>query len=851
MPIPFVINHIAPPPVGTPGTFDVNVSWYDHTFQTISEGEILEGVAPGRIRVEVTNFQGWATDDKRMLYIETDMGERYPLESHNDPDVPPPNVLRRPGGSITGLYPGTICGHAMRGTDMSGNQLLTPTYTGGPGPTGTIDQTVEVYVSDGISSDTRTFTVRLMHGDLYYRDRAKTFAPLARENTRLGILYVSDDPLDDFSWAQPEVAQTATDGGVFHVIADSEGYVGGLSQATTRSGPWGNISNNDPAFQIYLKAGSTFLLTPGDSGMEVGGYNAVMRTAFHGGVNGDQRAKLDCTLRNRWCASPQNGAFRSNANDYRGWKLVDLEIAQSDYDVSDVTWREWWNIINITGLSGTIDENTTTGLSDQRATDSPGYDPTRSYNGELLTDGAGKYVQVIRQNGNELICRHVGTNLAGETVQDYERDTVIGVGETDFKGGPVNTGFADGATLTGLNNGATMTFVAAGSRQDRTRRSPGAAVAWANTKGVLVDNVLIYGASVGLNNMGQGLVVSDTVVKRCWNYSVQQTGGVVDASWSTSGLVMLQPLGYNGGTRWFPGTTVSNNRNAFNVIDPNTNIEVENNISHAARRWHYIDKCSCHRELGRWFGGHSQVENAGHQPFNRFATSGAQGEYSTHFQVWGCGWMGGNTQVQFATPGETGDPWTPDHIRVENCHFVSDVCTTSSQPINSQFTNFVVRNCIIDASNIDNSVLDFVSLNTSGAEVGPDPDVNWVEPIVEFCTFQLYPVTPAIQPREIRGPYRSFVRRSRTLTIAYRNNVFAFDPAVAVTYSGDGLITQGEVDDLSDFTVDLRPTVGATNAYQTATPPIWGTAAYGGQANGDFNGTPRPTTGASKGVLEP
>jgi len=845
MPIPFVINHIAPPPVGTPGTFDVLVSWYSETPQPVSEGEILEGVAPGRIQVEVTNFAGWATDDKRMLYIETDMGERYPLESHNDPDLPPINVLRRPGGSTAGLYPGTICGHSMRGTDMSGNQLLTPTYTGGPGPTGTIDQTVEVYVSDGISSATLTFTVRIMHADLYYMDADKTFAPLAAEAARTGIVYIGPDA--DFSWAPPEQAPTATEGGVWHKTADDTGLAGGFNKSTFQDDTkWGSTFDS---LLFYFKAGATFYFTSDDA-VSNRGINNMMRTYFHGGAGGTERAKFSGRAAHGWSSVPlSRGFWRDNGTRYQGWKVIDIDFHISDYRVDDAEWREWWNIINISGLSGgpLIEHDGSTILNN-------------GWLGEFLTDGAGNYTQIVKVEGNTLYCRHVATSLSpGFTMADYEANETIAVGDDDLRG-PPGPGFADQATLTGMTSGATMTFEAAGSRQDRPKRTPANLFGFIpKLHGFLFDNVLQQGAASFSGTMSQGTVFSDTVIKNNWNYGFSNTFDTTfPTRISASGLVVIQPWGYDGSVRTFIGTTKSPDRNTFNVIDSNNDL-VPNNVSHSATRFSYIEHLSLHYCQFRWFGGHSQSTTTGHQPLLRLCTNGSIDEGRVKVQFYGCGFLGGNSQVQFglANSGPDINTATPDHIRIERCHIKSAYTSDINAPINSNMTNFVVRNCLIDATDTVNNVneLRWIILGGTNEDSIIDSDENWVEPLTEFCTFILG--ASGTPPKTIKGPMRSRERThnasatTRTITLAYRNNAYAFDPSEVAGYTEDGLDIQALVDDLANFTPDFRPTAGATNAFGTATPPIWGTAAYGGALNGDLEGAARPASGASRGALEP
>ena len=126
--------------------------------------------------------------------------------------------------------------------------------------------------------------------------------------------------------------------------------------------------------------------------------------------------------------------------------------------------------------------------------------------------------------------------------------------------------FVDGDTLTGPNG--SVTFTTAGSRQDRTRKVPGAGVVLLNMRGVLFDKVEIHGGDSGIGAMGIGAVLSDVLVKNWWNYAITHTGvfklnengdgnGASNTSISEVGTVCVQPIGYEGSTRDFGGATVS------------------------------------------------------------------------------------------------------------------------------------------------------------------------------------------------------------------------------------------------------------------------------------------------------
>lgn len=784
------------------GTFDAYVSDPNTAqWRPIVPGEVIEMVAPGRMRVMINNFAGWGDNDPRNIWVDTDYGERWTFESHSDPDLPAPTVLRRLAGSQAGYYPGIVSGHAMLGTDMSGNQLLTANYNAGPGPVGTIDKTVTVTVTDGLATAQVSFTVRLIHPERYHADRTKaTYAPTAPEENRRGTIYVSAD--GDFSGAPAVRAETATVAGIYHVHANNDGKAGAFTQfsfrGVGRGFPWN--TNWPQGIRILFKGGQTFFLGSNFDPSSFGG-----NCSF--GAWGTGKATWDCEDISRF--DPVNDGINqsgigSNAFSYQGWRFSDIKIRASGYNPSDITWREWWNIINVSNLVGTIGQNTQGDLIDA------------DYNGEFITNAAGVRTQVVKRVGNQLICRQV-----------------VAAGG-DYNENPAPAAFTNGDVLTGSTNGATMTFVAAGSRQNRTRKTPGQGIFINNSQGVVLHRMEIEGASTGIGGLGANSVISDTVIRYSWNYGAQSTAAGL-RGWSESGVVTVQPLGYEGTFRFLgQGQTVSRNRNAFNVVytSPGDAAEVAtNDVSHSYRRIDEISEYSAHYCGGRWFGGHGGAP----QPLQRFATAGSPTNGIVHMQVYGCFLMGGNSQIQFSDANPDSNPYTPYAIRIERNHFLADF-STGGNNVNSFYSNYVLRNNLFEHPAI---VTDAKAGNVSfvgTANKGPYPadvDAVAVSPVIEFNTFVARVINnpkPNIPP---------LLQNLRGTPVIWRNNAFAINTASFGTIDADVVAMN---DTPQHFDSQFRPTSNAIRAYQTATGLIPGQ---------DGGGVTRPGSRASKGAFEP
>ena len=796
---PLTIASVGTPSGGGGGgtaTFDAFVSVHDENWTPVVEGQVIEVVATARIRTKMENFAGFADNDILNIWGDVDYGERYTLEHVDHPQLPQTDVLLRLGGDQAGYYPGLLSGHAMRGTDMAGNQVLTATHDQGNGaPTGTLDKIVTMTGLDGAGrSHQVTFTIRLIHPDVFYADLTKAIFTQGQEQARGGTLVLSRD--GDFTGAPsgPTVTQVTLPNGEF--TAAQVRTLLGLS--------WGD---EDTATRCLFKAGETYTPTT-QMGFRFVGKNGTYDTWYHSGPDGDQKARLGATALQSFDPTAGQPLFRDNVTGYSGARLLALVLDISDYDPSDVTWREWWNVLNYTGKAGAaFVQNTSETVS-------------AGFNGETLTNGNGVYTQVIHDDGaGTLICRQV---VDTSDVDDASAAQAF---------------FGDGQTLTGQTSGGTVTFVDAGSRQDRTRKVPSSGIFSLSADGLLIDGVEVHGAETGIGGMGLGAVVSDTLLSNCWNYQMQQTGGDVSMT-SLIGVVGVQPLNYEGTPRDFGGSTVSANRNFFNAMigaatSGDANLAT-NDISHAFLRLANIIDLSIHNSYCHHFGGHG----GGHQPGLRLGTQGTLAEDVMFIQIYGCGFAGGGTQITFSLAGGGTSPKTPKAIRVEACHLLGTHATTKTNFV-SIYTNFVLRNSILDRQagpgTWPSQSIEWVSTPpTDGQDsYAADTDTNARESFVEFCTMRaLLNTTPA---SSVTGPQYSDIRGT---PVTYRNNAHVIDQAVIGTVE---VAILAQADAPSDFDSGLHPLASA-GAYQNAEEPI----AYQDASQGL-----RSASNASRGALEP
>jgi len=679
--------------------------------KAISQGDILEMVAPGNLVLYYDNITGTSTSDVRRISFMTDYGERYEAQHLEHEYLPSGFTTRDPTGATLGLVPGYVSGHAHRGTSMAGAQLLTDSYTGGAGPTGTIDQTVTCTVSDGTNSTSMSFTVRLIHPHKYYADQqGTTYGTSANMATavdgdrgnRRGIFYVSRT--DDFTGAPvgPKIFHMVISDGD---IAPSYFRSGGLeptklydtSTGTPVNVPsfnpgWGNVSIT---LAVYLKTGQTWL--PRLASGPMGSANSYLGS-WGGGL-----ALLDGEKARTWDPGPLE-MFKSTWVGYMGQRHENLDYMMSEYTVSDIEWREWWNILPYTNKTGTFGQNTNG-------------DVRNGFNGEIITNaGNTAYAQIIGDTGTELIVRQV-VNLALINSDDA-----------------VNAAFANGDILTGGTSGATCTFVIAGSRQNRTRKTPPTGWAFSSTAaGVVFDRCVFRGGRMNILNTPNWSVYSDVLNRDYWDYGVFAESLRFNAH---NAMVTVCPSSYEGGFRNY-NSGVSPNRTAFNTMsDNNPSTPIPNEVVHAAQRYVEIGAVSLYKCGQHAYGGHG----SNYQPGLRMGTQGSNaGEGLTYVYQHGCFYSGSNVVMQITTRDvSTFSPRTPKGWVMDNCWLRGDFSSVGY--LTSMVTSMGIKNCRIGhpagvTMKRGSRDVTFIAF-TDGFQYDIDPDMNPIPSFVEDNTFE-------------------------------------------------------------------------------------------------------------------
>jgi len=330
----------------------------DRDSYEVSDGQLIHMVAPGNLSLYIHNVSGLAETDLRKINFEVDYGERWDAQFLTDPHLPAGFTTPAPDGATMGLYPGFVSGHAMRGTDMLGNQVLTADYNGDAGPIGTKDNTVTVTVSDNSgNSASMSFTVRLIHPLRYYAEGGATYPRGyrgGREQNRLGVIYVSRD--GDFTGCPtgPNIYHHTLPSGIIRKQATFYALYPGNREAgeeirdtetDTLISDYPFIGNG-PSTAIYFKAGETYV---GDEELGFGTFNETNCLVGSWGTDattGD-RAIFSGEPRQRWYPTPLAFMGSNAVNTYRGLRFQNILFHFSDYDPSDATWTEWWNIIKM------------------------------------------------------------------------------------------------------------------------------------------------------------------------------------------------------------------------------------------------------------------------------------------------------------------------------------------------------------------------------------------------------------------------------------------------------------------------------------------------------------------------
>jgi len=351
-------------------------------------------------KVVLDDFTGFSTTDPRFLYCEIDFGERVTLTALDDSYVPTGSKFLQ--GKTAGLYRGPIAGHVFHGVDTSGNTLF--------GGSDTATRTVSMYVTDGVTSATKTFDVTIIRRLAYYQDyTCSTYTEAAypdrthSDGTTLPGLKVHETKrrIRVMHMGDTTNAPAADGFYVQHINVDNGSGLGVFD----REDVWSSGPGTDTAFLVMLEGGQSFEWKDDNtsplSNSPLLGPRCTWTSYYPTGVT----AKPILDIQTQLCSKTGNNAWLKNSSSMDGWAsgftLDDINFFASDHvSTSDEANHVWWSTLNYTG--------TATLLA-----------------GDILTDGSGGQAEVIR-------------DLGGGQVEVYE---VVDGSDNAYT-------FSDGATLT-------------------------------------------------------------------------------------------------------------------------------------------------------------------------------------------------------------------------------------------------------------------------------------------------------------------------------------------------------------------------------------------------------------------
>jgi hypothetical protein len=746
------------------------------------EGALIEMPTPGNLSIYIDNETGFSTTDQRRLFYETDYGERYDAQFLNHPDLPAAFATfdTSPTTNTLGVYPGFTSGHVHRGTDMAGNPVLHKDYVNPvPGAlVGTLDKTVSVFVSDGLVSKTKTFTVRLVDPHRYYTDQGGTnYGTLANtpahlrgdRGKRFGVVYISRDgdftgcPYPETGGTIPRVYHLTAPSGELGVEMFNAGYPFPAGYTLKENGvaktgfPYPGF---DYARAIYLKAGETYTFDNGPFASDPYGPSAPLGSTNSQlgswGTANNGRAIISGENKRTYRNKPGD-IFKSNEGGYTAWRFVNLEFDCSDFVTSNIEWREWWNELNYTGKTGTISGNTNGNLDNGDASNGP-----VGWQADILTNGNGVFTQVIGDVPDQV------TPGAGKL---RVRQIVTGGGFGSQTPGT----FTDGDTLTGPTG--SVVFVAAGSRQNRVPKNMPNALTFAPNKtdgANVIDGCHIRSPFVGINYPAGWSITNDTHIQNYFNYGFTGEGYNI----TTNALVISQPSKFEGKARDVGRAGVSPNRNLVNVVkssDPE--VPAENDISHCAYRLGVIQSWSMHKMRIHCYGGHGAL----HQPLLRLASNGSTFVGQQQVHVSKSIFSGGNStfgvgSLRFSAPR------TPRAWMIEDCWLRGEFCTENMGTI--EVTNIGFKNCRIGFP-ADVTITQirkpwnhlFMFFNDGDqSEAGPGGtpmdnsayDINPLPPFMENCLFEY-------KAAGDETGSAGFITELRGIPVLYANNTLDVD----------------------------------------------------------------------------
>jgi len=657
-------------------------------------GSVIELVNHGGIALYYDDFTGFQTDDPRELLYETDFGERYDGQFMDHPNLPARAVTAMASKRTLGVCRSFVAGHAFRGTDMLGNQVLDKDHQEGAHPPGVTDRTVTCWVSDGVTSHEITFTVRLIDPLRYYTDTTKSTYGLnvhtfGETEHRKGVFVISRNA--DFNGAPVGEAP----GQVYHVTLEDGRFEPGFPSGANLDGIAVDSFTGQPVTDLFgfqprptiatlWKRGDTFYPLRTDTldpDWGTGPSLPRMEAAFdwHGsGTWGAMAAGLLSMEGN----GPGHGRMLSN-----------IEIVASEYDVSQEEWRVWWNLIPYTNKTGTISGK------------------NGEYGGDLMTN--------VGNTANTICVKDVPTSATAGTLW-----TAQIVADSNGTSGDM-AAFADGEVITGPNGSVTVTFDGT-ERQDRTKKKPptalkgGRAAGSDGSIGNTVSGCILRGGGTLLDGPGPGFVLADNALLNYWNYGILAFGTLI----AVVGTIVTPPGNYEGQFN-FGGAGGVSPFNFFHGDEPE-----ENHIVHTAVRYYSIEENCWERCIFCGYGG----QDGSHQPVMRLGTSGISAPGIVYSAMTDCFVKGGANCMNFsalgggtpwevflpddppAEPGPNRVPFTPKAMLFRDTTFESWFCTAGGTLVNLQYTRWGFINVTMsfpanEATAGGNLVISYVGAN--------------------------------------------------------------------------------------------------------------------------------------------
>lgn len=741
---PLEISAWVNPTSGAPTTVSLEING-----QTVTDGTslTLQGVSPFGIHGRVVSIDGFSRPIEE-CYIEWDFGQRYtPREINNLSEIP--SFVRMDREDL-GRVVGPVAGHAAIGQtyDASATDRLTATC----------------FVTDGLVSQTVTFTIEVFEPIAYYTDTALVNFPSCNgETSRNGVVVVSKT--GDFSNAPTgvHIYHMPLPDGIFSINT----FVGDRTDVGGPNFPW-------PWFNI----GSILILFEEGQRFYLNGANALNFKHNCMGVsswpiNTETPAILDGATH---IPDPRSIASCVTSTEYgtlgtRIWN-IDLHGMQDGRQYNAATEsQDWWGELRYSAKTGSFTENTARAAYQNNEAE---------VNGELLIGSV-----------SGATCRLIG---------DDGTDTLW---VTDFFGT-----FSDGETLTGALSGATATYVAAGSIHRDRQSVPAVGIANIAATQATIYRVRIYDTNTGISGLSSGSVFADVGVYRFFNYGISAfSAGARHAA--LIGVVVAQEEG-SPPIRDTGGAVIMPNRVHWNtVIDNERSRPTANNIVHCPVRIARLGSiCVSQCYFYQGGGGHNA-----HQPLMRFGTAGADTEGQVRVNITRSALRGGFIIVNFNTnAGQQTMPRTPEYIIIDSSTLLPESITTGDL-VSSSYSGMRVRNNLFHVRHGLSVPLDdtMVVIGNGGRwpwtpqEYDETPRPN----VIEHNTFVMEGTSGTTN-----FSARQTQQADRPSEVIWRNNAFVFAPGAFA--SVDPSISY---EPLTEFTSEFRPQISSIS-YGTAEDPV-------------------------------